>query len=88
MQQDADNEFRQALVLDLDMQCVKSLTVMVGIFVASLHDPKSRGVGLSVSNNTKSTTIPADICDMNSFGQGKAECFHNMPAVFIMGTKW
>jgi hypothetical protein len=32
MQQDAGNEFCQALVLDLDMQCVKSLqTVMVGI---------------------------------------------------------
>lgn len=31
MQQDTVNEFHQVLILDLDMQCVKSLTVMVGI---------------------------------------------------------
>jgi hypothetical protein len=25
---------------------------------------------------------------LNSFGQGEGGCFHSMPAVFIMGTKW
>jgi hypothetical protein len=44
--------------------------------------------GLSESNNNDSTTVPADICDLNSFGQGEGGCFHSMPAVFIMGTKW
>jgi len=43
--------------------------------------------GLSVSNND-STTVPADICDLNSFGQGEVGCFQGMPAVFIMATKW
>jgi len=43
---------------------------------------------LSVSHNAESTTVPADICDLNSFGQGEVGCFHSMSAVFIMSPKW
>jgi len=50
-----------------------------------IQRPEARG--LSVSNNNDSTTVPADICDLNSFGLDEVRCFHGTHAVFIMGTK-